>query len=549
MGLLERIGLRESAGPSGVAISEEQKQALGYTLDFLKERLAELELAQEDAGWTRLAFESELEFSRAGLTRIMALSRLYFLKHPLINRAVTLQAMYVWGQGVNVKGKHPAIDGVVQAFLDDPYNQVELTSHQARTMKEQDLQVEGNLFFVLFSHPATGRVRVRTLLVDEIDDIVCNPEDRKEPWYYKRMKATATVDPALGFATTTTGGTVYHPDWRYKPTTRPDTMGGIPVLWDQPVYHVRVGGLSSMRFGVPETYQGLDWARAYKEFLEDWATIVRSYAKFAWKKTNAKGGKAGIAAIKQKLGTTLGLSSGETNPPPQAGSMAVMPAGDDLQPIRTAGATTSAEDGRRMLLMVAAATGLPESFFGDVSVGNLATAKSLDRPTELKFVDRQELWKSILGAMLQYVIDRRALAVSYADLHGTLVQNAERDAWEVVLDADPEDVDENGVPTGEPIDRHLDIDFPSILEHDKAAEIAGIVSAATLDGKAAAGTIDPKTVSRLLLTALGQDDVDDLLEELYPEDQGAEVAAAAEQTFTQAVAEMREALRTLATQK
>ena len=199
-----------------------------------------------------------------------------------------------------------------------------------------------------------------------------------------------------------------------------------------------------------------------------------------------------------------------------------------------------------MLLMVAAATGLPESFFGDVSVGNLATAKSLDRPTELKFVDRQELWKSILGAMLQYVIDRRALAVSYADLHGTLVQNAERDAWEVVLDADPEDVDENGAPTGEPIDRHLDIDFPSILEHDQAAEIAGIVSAATLDGKAAAGTIDPKTVSRLLLTALGQDDVDDLLEELYPEDQGAEVAAAAEQTFAQEVAKFREALHEFA---
>jgi hypothetical protein len=540
MGLLQRIGLRESSSTQVV------ENGVAYSVEFLKERLAELELQLEDAGWTKLNFENEMEFSRAGLQRICALSRLFFLKNPLINRAVTLQSMYVWGQGVSIRAANPAVDAIVQAFLDDSYNQVELTSHQARTMKEQDLEVEGNLFFAFFSHVGTGRTRVSTIPTDEIDDIICNPENRKEPWYYKRTRPTATLDAALGSAVAQTAGVVYHPDWRYKPQVKPPAFGGAEVLWDQPVYHVRVGGLSTMRFGLPETYQGIDWARAYKEFLEDWATIVRAYAKFAWKKTNSKGGKAGIAAVKAKLGSTLGLGSGETNPPPGVGSMAVMPSGDDLQPIRTAGATTSAEDGRRLLLMVAAATGLPETFFGDASVGSLATAKSLDRPTELKFVDRQELWKSVLNAILQYVIERRALAPGYGGLHGVLTWNDEHDKLEVTLEVDPEAVDENGIPTGEPIDRHVDIDFPDILAHETKDEIAAIISAATLDGKATAGTIDPKTVSRLLLTALGQDDVDDLLGDLFPdEDQGAQVAAKAEQTFVQAVAEMREALRGL----
>ena len=148
--------------------------------------------------------------------------------------------------------------------------------------------------------------------------------------------------------------------------------------------------------------------------------------------------------------------------------------------------------------------------------------------------------------MLDYTIDRRALAPGYDGLHGQLVPNAEGDGWNVVLEPDTEAVDENGIPTGEPIDRHVDIDFPSILAHSKKDEIAGIVSAATLNGKAAAGTIDPKTVSRLLLTALGQDDVDDLLDELYPEDQGAQVAAQADQTFAQEVAKFREALHEFA---
>lgn len=530
MNLLERI-----RPPKPDALLQENR-ALGYSLEHLQERIAELELGLEDAGWIRMNFESEMEFSREGLQRITALSRLFFLKNPLINRAVTLQAMYVWAQGVSIKGAHPEVDAIVQKFLDDPKNKVELTGHQARSMKEQDLQVEGNLFFVLFPHGATGRVRVRTIPVDEVMEIITNPDDGKEPWYYKRVWSETQMN-TQGVAVTAAQETAYYPDWRYAPSTEPSTTNGHPVFWDSPVYHVRVGGLSGMRFGLPETYSGLDWARAYKEFLEDWATIVRAYAKFAFKATSSKGGKRGIAAMKAKLGTTMGATSSETNPPPGVGSIAVMSEGNDLTPIRTAGATTKAEDGRRMLLMVAAATGLPETFFGDVSVGTLATASSLDRPTELKFRDRQELWKGVLHDILQYVVDKRATAVLYPNLHGTLVWNDERDEQEVILENDSE--------TGEPIDRHIDIDFPSILEHDKVEDIKAILSAATLDGKALAGTMAPKTVSRLLLTALGQDDIDDLLDEVFPEDEEGNVSTQAEESFMEAVKALREAVKNL----
>jgi hypothetical protein len=304
------------------------------------------------------------------------------------------------------------------------------------------------------------------------------------------------------------------------------------VVWDAPVYHVKVGGLSDMRFGVPETYSALDWARAYKEFLEDWATIVRAYSRFAFQMTT-KGGKKGLAAAKAKLGTTIGTGARETNPPPNAGSILAVPDGQKLDPIRTAGATTKAEDGRRMLLMVAAATGLPETFFGDASVGSLATAKSLDRPTELRFCDRQTLWAGIHNDILQYAIDRVAIAPR-GKLSGTWVINDEHDERRVVLEIDPE--------TGEPIDRHIDIDFPPVLEHDKKADIEAVIMAATLDGKAAAGTISPKVVSRLLLTALGEDDIDDLLDELFPEDEEGNVNTEAEESFVEAVRSLREAL-------
>src|SRR5207253_3066808 len=116
----------------------------------LRERLAELELAIENSGWLRLGYGIEREFSREGLRKIVALSRLMFLKSPLVNRAVTLQAFYVWGQGVQIAGRNDAINGVIQRFLDDPKNVAELTGHQAHTEKEIDLEVDGNLFFVFF---------------------------------------------------------------------------------------------------------------------------------------------------------------------------------------------------------------------------------------------------------------------------------------------------------------------------------------------------------------------------------------------------------------
>ena len=532
MGLFDRLrGKGESLAEMQMVALGQENYALGSEQELLQERIADLELSLEDLNWTRLGYETSTEFSRQGLKRIAALSRVFFLKNPLINRAVTLQAQYVWGQGVSISGKHPDVDGVVQAFLDDPKNQVELTSHQARILKEQDLQVEGNLFFVLFPNRATGRIRVRTIPPDEINDILCNPDDRKEPWLYERVWQAQTFDMGSGLRMTPGLQHAYYPDWRYCPTAKPATIGGRPVMWDSPVYHVKVGGLSTMVFGVPETYQAFDWARAYKDFLEDWSTIVRAYSKFAWQLTT-KGGKKGVAAAKARLGTTVGVGSGsgmaDNNPPGPAGSIfATYEGGADMQPIKPAGATTSAEDGRRLLLMVAAATGLPETFFGDTNTGSLATAKSLDRPTELKFRDRQTLWADIYDNLLQYVIEKAALAPK-GKIRGSQQWNDEMDEQIVVLENDPE--------TGEPIDRHIDIDFPAILEHDKAAEMAAIVQAATLEGKALAGTMDLPTVTRLVLTALGQDDIDDILADMFPEGWEEEQAAKEEADRAHALA-------------
>src|SRR6266704_6455450 len=366
---------RESPRPNGSP--EEARVAV-------LERIAELELALEDQGWRRLSIETDHEFSRDGLTKVIRLSRAMYLSNPLINHAVQVCADYIWGQGITVVARDAGINGVIQRFFDDRRNLVELTGHEARVAKEVELETSGNLFLVLFTNPSTGAVRVRSIDVDEVRSIISNPEDAKEPWYYLREWSQAELPSGVMQTGATKRMVAYYPDWNYRARVRPSSIGDYPVQWDAPVMHFRVGGLPTMRFGVPEVYQALAWARSVKEDLEDYATIRRAQSKFAWR-LNTLGGKNAVAAAKTRLGSTVGLatSAGETNPPPIAGSTFIQGEGANLEPIKTAGMTPSPDEARRLWLMVSAGTGIPETMLRvDGPVGNYATAKSLDRTTE-----------------------------------------------------------------------------------------------------------------------------------------------------------------------
>ena len=355
----------------------------------MQERLAALEWTLESMDWRLMTAQADQEFSRNGLATITELSRIMAIKNPLIKRSVAVQRLYVFGQGFNVRADEPALDDALTAFYEDPKNVVEL-GQQEMSAKEVELQVSGNLFFCLFVNRASGRVRVRTVPFEEIDDIICDPNDARTPWYYRRLWTETTFDVQTG-AQSVESMTAYYPDWRYDPVQKPAFIGSHPVMWEAPIFHVKVGSFAHWKFGLSEVYAAIDWAKAYKEFLEDWASIVRAYRRFAFQ-LQQPGGKSAVMAAKSKLASSASGDGTITNPAPVVGSTFIAGENVKLEAVRTSGATVSAEDGRRIMLMVAASMNLPETFFGDASVGSLATAKSLDRPTELAMRDRQMLW-------------------------------------------------------------------------------------------------------------------------------------------------------------
>lgn len=455
------------------------------------ERLWDLELALEDRGWVRELTLSNFEFSLFGVHRIIALCRLYKIKNPLIRRGIQVSSFYVFGRGVTITADDAAAQKVIDAFFTNPRN-ISQVGHRGLVAKEESIWTDGNLYMVFFRDAVDGDLIIRTFDPIEIVEIVTDPDDSSEERYFHRRwmaqnfdLGTGTPQPKMEEA--------WYPAMGYDPADKPTTIGSqnIPIRWDEPVLHEKEGGLEKWLWGIPLAYPAIDYARAVKRLIDNWCSIQEAMARFAWQ-VETQGGLPAIANLKQNFATTLanGGDSYEQNPPPVTASTWISGPGNKLTMSKTSGMIDSPEIGRRVAHFVYMVFGLPETFFADASVGTVATATSLDRPTELKFLEAQERWREVLQRICQFVL----LSSNEAPLGKLREANKDKPKKDVTIK----------------------VAFPSILEHDIGAQIDAIIAAATMNGFEVTG-IDQRLAVGLLLQELGVEDWQDVLELMYPE--------------------------------
>lgn len=512
----------------GMEASEADTLAMEHEVSMLQERIAELEFATEDAGWERIDDSGlSLDPTSEHLRRVIRDAQTMYLANPLINHAVDVIAVYVFGQSVTMSGRGLANERV-QQLITDTRNHKVLFGQVALLGHDRALTYEGNRFFALFSKPEEV-TRIRSIPTHQMvaGDIVRNPEDDAEVWFYMRRWTRQSRDEQGRL--TPEARVDYYPALDYSPESKPTRYGdgsdAGDVHWDAPVVHVRDGGLTGAKYGFPTIYPAIAWARAVSRDLSDYATVKRALARFAWKVVTKT--RAQARSVRDRLETSITTEApAERNPPPQTGSAFVAVEGNDITPLKTAGAQPSSEDGRRLGLLVAAGTGVPETIlFGNADAGNLATARTLDRPTELMMAARQTVWADALTDIIRYDLTR-------ASTEGLLAQQEpDPDADPVVIPGidDPTGLvdpapalDPSGVVIQQPqamrpVELTPDVTFVDILEDDIVARVNAIVTAATLDGKSPASMMPTDTLVRLLLEALGVDDIDEVIEQLHAE--------------------------------
>lgn len=464
--------------------------------DLLAESVADLERQLHDPEWIRFTALAEQEFSLDGLKQLRSICTLFAIKNPLIKQGLALRSGYVWSQGVEITARangrnsgEQDVQQVVDAFLNDPHNQRAYTGAEARDQLEHALGTEGEVFTVLFTRPLTGAVQVRTISPNEVVEIIHNPEDSTEPWFYRRRWLQVSYDNNGNLQTQPRE--LLYPCVDYRPRTRRRRLGDVEIKWDAPILHTAVNRPRGWSRGIPDAYAAIDWARAYRIFLEDWATLVKSLSRFAWRLT-AKG--SARKQVRERLAAAPPRDP-TTGKAQDAGATAVTPMDQTLEAIPKSGATVDSESGRPLAAMVAAALGVPVTMLlGDPgTTGARATAETLNKPTELAMQQRRTVWETTLRRILEYVIVETVRAPQGA-LRGSLRRDAYYDRETVELAGNTTMV--------------IDFAWPPLEDTDPIQFVKAVVEAH------GTGVVPPEEILRLLLTALGVKQVDELVEKL-----------------------------------
>lgn len=496
------------AAPSGQSVSVRES-------DWSQGASGYLDLMLENIEWRRDINYSQLEFSRWGIQQIMLICRLYYIKNPIFRRLTNVCAAYVFARDVEVSSSDKAANQALDDFFAD---NKETFGHVALMDLERRKDYDGNLFFVFFpDRKSTGKIKARTFDALEIQEIVCNPDDSDEPWLYRRTWTQNSFDVAKGAASTQTRE-AWYPALGYDPVDKPPKSGTVDIMWDTPVLHRRCGAVAKWKYGCPRGYPALAWCRESKELLESIASVKHALAQIA-RTITTKGGQQALMGIKAQLQTLVGTPNSvwDTNPPAGAGSTFAAGTGTELKAFQQRGAADNPDEVYQFELFACMVWGVPITFLGDVKTGNLATATSLDRPTETVMLEKQEEWQEDLSTIAKFV-----LGVSAAAPSGRLKEAHRGAASRLVIREAAYTRDRTGrriysevaAPVGT-ID--VKVTFPAIREGDMPAIVGAIVAAMTLGNRGGQIVgIDEKAGIEKLHEAVGIEDGQEIAEQMFP---------------------------------
>jgi hypothetical protein len=489
----------------------------------------DIELALQNVQWRREVNLSWLEFSRWGIQQLILISRLHYVKNPWIQKGINTAAHYVLGRGFEVTSDDKAVADQLKSFFD---RNKRVLGQTGLSEMHKALYYDGQVFFACFSDTVdTGEVDVRTIDATEIFDIITSPDDSDEPWLYHRKWSDKKFDVNRGTFAQTYSNEAFYPAMGWDPAESKNPaaaeyvglkeINNHPIMWNAPVLHMKGGiGVSKWHFDCPKVYAALDWAKAGRELLENCATIRKALSQFAMMITT-KGGQQALEGVKAQLGTSVGPTSNlwDKNPPTTQGGIFASGPGTKLEAFNTSGAGGNPSDVKEYRNMVACVLEIPPTWLGDMETSNLSTAQTLDRPTELGFLEKQERWRETLITIAAFALNTSLRAPGgklREAMNGRLAAGLRIIECRRVRKPNGKWVYEATKPDSK--DLEIKCTFPAIREGDQAVNIKAIAEAMTLDNKGGQVVgIDERVGVGLLFEELGVENVHELLDEMYPE--------------------------------
>lgn len=369
-----------------IAGLEEEVAYLTHEVREARENLLAISDAFDGIGWSPLDQKSSAEIPLETVKKMATVSRGLYTLNPFVNRGVNARIGYIWGRGVQFDG----VDDIAETMEN---NRRKLFSNDAYTEFERALATDGNVFTALPTGDNPEENTAIRVPLDQIFSAVCNPNDTEEIWYYRREWVIKKMN-------STTNELVEEKKIKYYPSIQyvkrlektgkalPRRWGKYGVEQNYAIQHVAVNRQVGWRWGVPDVAPVVFWAKAYKEYLEDNAMLVKAYSRIAWTIQAGPGMNGQAAAASVMRPPTRDPYTGELR---DVGATAVMGPGTVATPTSAPGSSVDFDKGSA--LAAAIASGLQVSkvvITSDPGSGNRATAETLDLPT-LKAMEARQL--------------------------------------------------------------------------------------------------------------------------------------------------------------
>lgn len=377
---------------------EEAEQVItqmSSNMEILQESLADVQLALDDIGWRPLGMDVDAnEIPLDTIKNVAQTTRALLTINPLIKRGIAVRTTYIWGQGVKFEGLE-----ATDPILIDPTNQKFIFSPEAQTELEACMATDGNLFVLVTKQPTVKLTRVP---MKQITGTVTDPANNEDIWFYQRTW-DETVNNFSDANATVKNRVAYYPaaDYDAAVNGKPRVIRDKPVIWESAILENKANKQLGWKWGVPDLMSVVFWSKAYKEFLENSATLVKAYSRYAFKITAQS--KPGVQAASTKVAEmpTRDPQTGEIN---NIGSTAVMGNGTTMTPIGRTGGSVDFDAGLPLAAMVAAGLEIPlTTLTSDGGNSNRSGAETLNEPTIKAMQARQQLWSGFYRRLFTYL--------------------------------------------------------------------------------------------------------------------------------------------------
>ncbi len=282
-----RITETQEAVSSTIAdksLVEIQAEFSNLELEFerVSERLAGLDLALDNRGWTEL-LGSELPDGGPTIDQIKyAAEQLRELTaiNAHLKRGNLLRANYVLEGGIHydgVGGTQGRGNKNIQPLIDDPQNQREYFGVVARKKRMKARYTDGHVIWI--GNDATKTLKM--IAFDKITGTLTNPEDSTEIWALRiiRQVNKNNADPQLearwifldefvdkraGSKTTRNPNSTSIP---WNPSGNNTQTVREPIDYDNRIFLEVANPTVGWKWGTPDALAAMGWVRQYREFL------------------------------------------------------------------------------------------------------------------------------------------------------------------------------------------------------------------------------------------------------------------------------------------